>query len=200
MKVFSREKFIKTQGESEYKRNKVWVDKCDGKTKEDCFPYGIDDIWCIEVPDQKKEEKKVYTMKDFREKKIAVRVGTKNIKEFLQMCEAEGLRWKSGEKATEFAPELVNDHTAITENSKYGKGTLMYTCDRYFQQEDIAVINFEDFAKQTAPARYKITIECDGTTTTARMEVNGKEVRKAQAKRNPADKFSWRVGAETHGV
>ena len=35
----------------------------------------------------------MYTMKDFREKIIAVRVGTKHIKEFLQMCEAEGMRW-----------------------------------------------------------------------------------------------------------
>ena len=52
-------------------------------------------------------------------------------------------------------------------------------------------------AAKAAQARYKIVIECDGTTTTARMEINGKEVKTAQAKRNPADKFSWRVGAET---
>lgn len=45
--------------------------------------------------------------------------------------------------------------------------------------------------------RYKITIECDGTNTTARMYVDGHEVKHAHAKRNPADKFSWRVGAET---
>lgn len=52
-------------------------------------------------------------------------------------------------------------------------------------------------AVKSTPARYKITIECDGTTTTARMEINGKGVKTAQAKRNPADKFNWRIGAET---
>ena len=66
----------------------------------------------------------------------------------------------------------------------------------YFVHDSLC-IEVPDNKKQSAPARYKITIECDGTTTTASMEVNGKEVRKAQAKRNPDDKFSWRVGAET---
>lgn len=52
-------------------------------------------------------------------------------------------------------------------------------------------------AVKSTPARYKITIECDGTTTNARMEINGKQVKTAHAKRNPADKFNWRIGAET---
>lgn len=45
--------------------------------------------------------------------------------------------------------------------------------------------------------RYRIVIESDGTTTTARMEIDGREVKTAQAKRNPNDKPNWRVGAET---
>ena len=44
--------------------------------------------------------------------------------------------------------------------------------------------------------RYQIIIDCDGNTTTARMIVNGKEVKAAQAKRNPADKFNWKMGAQ----
>jgi len=32
-----------------------------------------------------REDKPMYTMKDFREKKIAVRVGQKHVKEFLRM-------------------------------------------------------------------------------------------------------------------
>lgn len=46
-------------------------------------------------------------------------------------------------------------------------------------------------------AKYRITIESDGDTTTAKMLVNGKEVKTATAKRNPADKANWRIGAQT---
>lgn len=45
--------------------------------------------------------------------------------------------------------------------------------------------------------RYKIIIECDGDTTLARMLVNGHTVKRVAAKRNPADKFNWRIGAQT---
>lgn len=142
----------------------------------------------------------MYTMKDFREKKIAVRVGTKHVKEFLQMCEAEGMRWADGERATEFIPDesAYGCETVITMNATSAVGRLTYgSAPVHAKYEGMTIVDFEDFAKQPTPARYKITIECDGTTTTARMEINGKEVRQAQSKRNPADKFSWRVGAET---
>lgn len=46
-------------------------------------------------------------------------------------------------------------------------------------------------------AKYRITIESDGDTTTAKMLVNGKEVKTTTAKRNPADKANWRIGAQT---
>lgn len=45
--------------------------------------------------------------------------------------------------------------------------------------------------------RYKIIIECDGDTTLAKMIVNGHTVKRVAAKRNPADKFNWRIGAQT---
>lgn len=45
--------------------------------------------------------------------------------------------------------------------------------------------------------RYKIVIECNDDFTTARMFVDGYPVKGAVAKRNPADKFSWRIGAQT---
>jgi hypothetical protein len=45
--------------------------------------------------------------------------------------------------------------------------------------------------------KYRIIIDCDGDTTTAKMLVNGKEVNTATAKRNPADKANWRIGAQT---
>lgn len=43
---------------------------------------------------------------------------------------------------------------------------------------------------------YQILIDCDGTTTTATMTINGREIKTAIARRNPAGKFDWRKGAE----
>lgn len=138
----------------------------------------------------------MYTMKDFKEKKIAVRVGQKHVKEFLQMCEAEGLRWERKVKATEFAPPNYGEMLAITLNGKYALGNLRYGTTNGCEEQGLSIVDFEDFV-HPSPTHYKITIECDGTTTTARMEVNGREVKVRQAKRNPTDKFSWRIGAET---
>lgn len=45
--------------------------------------------------------------------------------------------------------------------------------------------------------RYHIIIDCDGDTTRAFMFADGKHVKTTQAKRNPEDKFSLRVGMET---
>ena len=138
----------------------------------------------------------MYTMKDFKEKKIAVRVGQKHVKEFLQMCEAEGLRWADGKKAMDSVLPKCTEKLAITLNSKYGIGKLLYGTTNVCEEQGLSIVDFKDFVLPS-PARYKITIECDGTTTTAKMEINGREVKTRQAKRNPADKFSWRVGAET---
>lgn len=51
-----------------------------------------------------------------------------------------------------------------------------------------------DFCPCKTP--YQILIDCDGTTTTATMTINGREIKTAIARRNPADKFDWRKGAE----
>lgn len=81
MKVFSKEKYL-AQPFSEYFKEvslrSGWVDECDGKPVIDgrCGCFLICDNWCIDVPDKKKEKKKMYTMQDFIEKKIAVRTGT----------------------------------------------------------------------------------------------------------------------------
>lgn len=44
--------------------------------------------------------------------------------------------------------------------------------------------------------RYEIKISADGDLTTAEMIVEGKIVKTATAKRNPADKFNFKTGAE----
>lgn len=155
-KVFSREKFIEVMGEDVYCDNLEWVDECDGMPAENkrCGIYGIEDEWCIDVPDTKKEEKKMYTMKDFWEKPIAVRVGQKHVKEFLQMCKAEGLRWNGGQKATEFIPSMYGENLAITLHHIYGNGKMMYGKTRTYIEQGMTIVNFEDFDKQPAPARY----------------------------------------------
>jgi hypothetical protein len=42
---------------------------------------------------------------------------------------------------------------------------------------------------------YQIVIESNGDTTTAKMFVNGKEVKTSTAKRNPNDKHDWKMAA-----
>lgn len=195
-KVFSREKFIQSAGEKGYRICRMWVDECDGKPVKNgrCGPYGISDSWCIDVPDEKEETKKVYTMKDFREKKIAVRVGQKHVKEFLQMCEEAGLKWEGGFKATAIVPDHYNDVTIAS----YGYPCIQYATSDFFRYEKgYTIVDFEDIERPASRHRYRIIIDCDGDTTTARMEVGGREVKTRQARRNPKDKFSWRVGAET---
>ena len=45
--------------------------------------------------------------------------------------------------------------------------------------------------------KYKIEIVCDGDkVTVAKMIINGKTVKTAEARRNPKDKFNFRIGAE----
>lgn len=44
---------------------------------------------------------------------------------------------------------------------------------------------------------YQIIINCWDDTTHAEMFVNGIRVKETKAKRNPADKFNWRIGAQT---
>lgn len=51
-----------------------------------------------------------------------------------------------------------------------------------------------DFCPCKTP--YQILIDCDGTTTTATMTINDREIKTAIARRNPADKFDWRKGAK----
>lgn len=48
--------------------------------------------------------------------------------------------------------------------------------------------------RQTAP-KFRVTIDCDGKTTTARLLVDGEEVKRTHAYLAPDDKFSLAVGA-----
>lgn len=57
------------------------------------------------------------------------------------------------------------------------------------------MVDVKDYHKPQP--KMHIVIDCDdGKTTTARLIVNGREVKKAVARHNPADKFDFRIGAQ----
>ncbi len=207
MKVFSKEKYLKRCRELGLStRDDVhWPDACDGMPvyHNSCLGYRIEDSWCVDVPDPKvsdildivKEEKKMYTMKDFIEKPIAVRVGQDHKEEFLKMCEAEGLKWMSGCKATLFTPDhACGEDLCIAYSIPNFPAGLGWERGYQYSLHNITVVDFKDI-KPNEP-RYQIIIDCDGKTTTAKMMVDGKEVKTGVAKYNPADKFDFSIGAK----
>lgn len=214
MKVFSKEKYIKWADGKGYNRKKFggwdgWVDKCDGKPVHDglCGSYGVVDEWCIDVPDAvnckcvvktregQKGEKKMYTMKDFTDKKIAIRIPDRETADkVMQACHDAGVKWRYCTDPLDYDPVVGKER--CVEFDYFGDKTMTQGKCSNTAKHGYKIVNFDEVQLATAP-RYKITIECDGKTTTARMEINGKEVKTAKARRNPADKFDWRIGAET---
>ena len=139
---------------------------------------------------------KQYTMGEFIEGKFAVKVNENNCKEFLEMCAKRGLRWGSGEKANEFVPnfDIFEEGVAIIHEMRPNGMCLAYMVFSY-TGDGVPIIDYKDFVDEKVPACYQITITCDGTVTTATMTINGREIKTAIARRNPADKFDWKKGA-----
>ena len=197
MKVFSKGQFAKREGffgESGYIANRSWVDKCDGKRVTgngeykmcgDCF---VVDDWCIDAPDA---EKKMYTMQDFADGGIAVCVPANRMEDFLRMCDAAGLRWNGGEAPLEYIPQ-ISDCLAYSRDKMRGTDGIVTGVPDLFEYAGYILVDFERIEENP---RYKIVIESYGKATTARMEINGKEVNTAKARCNPADKFNWKTGA-----
>lgn len=139
----------------------------------------------------------MYTMKDFIEKKIAVRTGTgEKPRKFLEMCEKEGLKWRSRRNATSFVPELYGEDTCINYYNSCEHCGLNYQQKLYFENEHVLVVDVDEFLPAEKRPRYEIKISADGDLTTAEMIVDGETVKAATAKRNPADKFNFKKGAE----
>lgn len=131
---------------------------------------------------------KKYTFKDFLAGKVDVRcVNVEQKKAFLEVCAKHGLLWQSGTKADSWLPP-----GSIITMKGFNNGRLGES-DTQFADH---CVSFDKIDLSLAP-RYQITIDCDGNTTTAKMLVNGKEVKTATAKRNPNDKANWRIGAQT---
>lgn len=140
---------------------------------------------------------KKYTMKDFIDGKFAVKVNQRNCKDFLKLCAKHRLRWASGEKANEFTInfDIFEGDIVIIHEMRPNGMCLAYIVPSYAGY-GVPIIDYKDFKDAKKPDHYQITIVCDGTTTTATMTINGREIKTAIARRNPADKFDWKKGAE----
>lgn len=148
----------------------------------------------------------MYTMEDFKRKKIIVRVDKDRLEEFLGLCEDEGMLWISGNKPREcrywnFRPSgrifPGNGITVCTELDS--KGRLAWCDIEDYKYYSIKIVDMKDFLDHLEPthhAKYRITIESDGTTTTAHMEINGNQIKSTQSKCHPMDKFNFKTGAE----
>ena len=139
-----------------------------------------------------------YTMKDVIEKKIAVKTGMgADYNKFMVMCENAGLRWSGGQWPTKFEiPYVYGDKLTICIGFMGGR-SLGYSPYTFYEENGYTVIAVDDIVDDTSTApSYRIVIECSNDVTTATMEVNGKPVKTATAKRNPVDKFNFHTGAE----
>ena len=132
---------------------------------------------------------KKYTVKDFLAGKVAVKCVTDWQKEtLLKACKEHGIFWLNGTPVDELFPK----YDVLSINPSMGKYSLGQGDSKPPFNEDIV-----DFHELSFPSHRTIVITSDGDTTTAKMFVNGKEVNTTTAKRNPADKANWRIGAQT---
>jgi hypothetical protein len=126
--------------------------------------------------------------------------GVKKVFSKQRFIEAEGSR--TYEQAMRWVDD-ADGATVTPDNHCRGKSGITYAvvdewCRYVPRDYDLNCKCVVQKGKKNTPApRYRIVIECNGDTTTAEMQVNGRKVKQAQAKRNPADEFNWRIGAET---
>lgn len=129
-----------------------------------------------------------YTMDDFLAGKVSIRCDNEEQqKVILKICEENGIIWHTGQPIDADFP-----NKPVLTIGFHNDGRLTYGNGNHSGQ---IVVNFDEISFSHA-SKYQIIIESDGNTTTAKMVVNGKEVKTATAKRNPADKANWRTGAQ----
>ena len=129
---------------------------------------------------------KKYSINDFFAGKVDIRC--KNAEQkmaVLKECDKRGVVWNDDEKATYHIPEC-----SVLEIGFYMNGKLTQSNGHY----DRNVVDFDKINFQKCK-HYRIVIDCDGDMTRAIMTIDGKEIKGAIARRNPADKFDWRKGS-----
>lgn len=131
---------------------------------------------------------KKYTINDFFAGKVDIRC--KNDKQkmaVLNECEKRGIVWNTYQKGTSILPLMP-----VLEMDFFGNGRLTQSNGH----DERNVVDFDQIDFCPCKTSYQILIDCDGATTTATMTINGREIKTAIARRNPADKFDWKKGAE----
>ena len=107
--------------------------------------------------------------------------------EVLKECDRRGVVWNDDKKATYHSPKYP-----VLEIGFYLNGKLTQSNGH----DERNVVDFDQIDFDPREPSYQILIDCDGTTTTATMTINDREIKTAIARRNPADKFDWKKGAE----
>lgn len=136
---------------------------------------------------------KKYSINDFFAGKVDIRC--KNDKQkmaVLNECEKRGVVWNGDKTATYHIPECYIPECAVLEIDFYMNGKLTQSNGHAERN----VVDFDQIDFCPCKTSYQILIDCDGTTTTATMTINDREIKTAIARRNPADKFDWKKGAE----
>lgn len=128
-----------------------------------------------------------YTINDFFAGKVDIRCkSNKQALLLLKECDKRGVVWNNNLKATSTLPCMP-----VLEMNFFCKGRLTQSNGH----DDRNVVDFDQIDFCPCKTSYQILIDCDGTTTTATMTINGREIKTAIARRNPEDKFNWRKGA-----
>ena len=195
------------QGEEKYFTvGKVYEEK-DGKMlNDDGYEYGVVfgelphewlQMW-YKFEEVKEDKNPKLTIKDFIEKKIAVHIKRDgDAKDFLKLCEEEGLRWVNGSAATCFVPHASGSGYYLMFNVFNTNRMCFVDADDFRALEGYKwkTVNVSDFLGMDEEVKCKIVIECnDAKTTVARMIVNGKEVKHAKARCCPDDEFNLATG------
>lgn len=130
---------------------------------------------------------KQYTINDFFAGDVDIRCkNNKQAMAVLKECDKRGVVWDNNKKATSILHLMP-----VLEMDFFGNGRLTQS----YGHDERNVVDFDQIDFDPREPSYQILIDCDGTTTTATMTINGREIKTAIARRNPADKFDWKKGA-----
>lgn len=140
-----------------------------------------------------------YTIKDFRKGNILVTFeNKKEILAFLNECDRQGIRWKSGHRATDVKKVLPShDKTEVLDYIL--KRTIVYDIfglgTRYVEDAHQGrCIKFSDF--DFAKSDEEIHITRKGSEVHGILKKDGKVIRRSVAKCSPEDEFNFHTGAE----
>ena len=131
---------------------------------------------------------KQYTINDFFAGDVDIRCkNNKQAMAVLKECDKRGVVWDNNLKATSILHLMP-----VLEMDFFGNGRLTQSNGH----DERNVVDFDQIDFCPCKTSYQILIDCDGTTTTATMTINGREIKTAVARRNPEDMFDWKKGAE----